>query len=980
MRFAGVLLAVSLLVPGRPARALTLPNPPVQRGNGETATEWRSDPLPLKAGWVYRLTFRARSVDGAGGTATSGPPFCNRDLGDPGAAWHEYDSVFFTPAVLPPEEARVRFGQWMRRGGVEFSGATVDPCDAVYDHAAGFELGDGERVTGTVYEYAGPGGGASGNHARPLFSHRAGFNTNRWVLGPGGEVVYRHAVGGRTLLAATIEAGVTYHVSGTLVVEASANGREWIWLGVIPGEGHRAFPLAAPFVPGRTIWVRLSTRPAAAGGPVELQVGAYGFRAILDGAAVRAAGRTRFIATTANDPRFDVAFDDLGEGFPGVANLIAARTTGFTTAPVVVQTTAVSTRNGDPLISTKYTGKIMPGERTLKVPYPVTGPGEYRVELTFGLDSPYRAEFRFRVPALYDEAFGAVLPGSLPGVGLWWCTAGWKVSRTRALPVDPAPAIRIAAAANEAEAAQVVVRPTLPVTALLPVVGDLKGPGRARIPAASVDLLWVRHVAVEHPSDAAGAVGDWPDPLIPVTVPVDLEAGRNAPLWVRVRVPRGTPPGTYTGTIRFNSAAWHASATLLVEVYGFDLPDRMTLDSAFGFDADLMFKYHHLTDERSRRRALDLYWADFAAHHVGPFAYDTAPLDPAPTVWTRTADADGPVPVIDWKGWDREMARMFKTYQFGSFTFGVPGMWGGDGDARPELAGFREGTTGYETAFHRWCVEAQTHLEQKGWLDRAFVYWEDEPQEKDFPRVMAGMNRLKTHLPRVRRLLTKEPRPELEGGGVNLWCPILDTWDHDRDVVRRKPDEQFWWYICTGPKEPFVGEFIDRPSPDLRVWCWQSWAESVTGILIWATDYWTSRAAFPDPEAPQNPYGDPESWVREGAPGFRGEWGNGDGRFLYPPLAAADGHPAKPLIEGPVDSIRWEHLRDGIEDYEYLAILKRLLAAKGAALSAADRKAMTDLLIVPPEISSSLTTWTKNDTAILARRDALALAIERLSR
>jgi len=52
------------------------------------------------------------------------------------------------------------------------------------------------------------------------------------------------------------------------------------------------------------------------------------------------------------------------------------------------------------------------------------------------------------------------------------------------------------------------------------------------------------------------------------------------------------------------------------------------------------------------------------------------------------------------------------------------------------------------------------------------------------------------------------------------------------------------------------------------------------------------------------------------------------GRFIYPPQDAANANPAGPVLDGPVDSIRWEMLRDGIEDYEYLTILERLLKAK----------------------------------------------------
>ena len=68
------------------------------------------------------------------------------------------------------------------------------------------------------------------------------------------------------------------------------------------------------------------------------------------------------------------------------------------------------------------------------------------------------------------------------------------------------------------------------------------------------------------------------------------------------------------------------------------------------------------------------------------------------------------------------------------------------------------------------------------------------------------------------------------------------------------------------------------------------------------------------------------SWVsKHSAPeGTRRPWGNGDGRFIYPPLESFTDS-STPIIRGPIDSQRWEMLRDGIEDYEYFTILSELL-------------------------------------------------------
>lgn len=944
-------------------------------GTGENDTDWRSPPQPIEPGGTYQLTFRARSLNGGGGgTVTSGPLFCNRDLGEPGPAWREYGSVFVAPDDLNAEDARIKFGQWFRKGTVAFDAPDLAACQPVYARSGAFTLGEGERVSGSMYEYQGPGGGPSGNHARVLVSHHCPFNSNRWTFKEGANVVYRHEAGTRALKAATLSIGVTYHVGGTLVVEGAGDGRNWIELARLNRVESRTFAIPAALLNHKAVWVRLS----APAGPAEFQVGAYAVRAVLAGPRTSLVGRTRFVTLDGTADPAAVQFVDLGDQMPGGNNRVRLRIARVPGRPRPATVTATVRRNGEVGEPAPDSVKVSGQSGETSIPYPVAGPGDYRLELAFGPAPSFIAATRFSVPALFDDAFGERLPGTAKTAGLWWCTSGWKVSEGRGLPAAFGEAIRISAARGEAEAAQLVVRPAKPLTGFRAAATALAGPGGAVIPAAVVDLLEVRYVSISMPSDETGGVGRWPDPLPPLAGPLSLAGGRNQPIWVRVRVPRGTPAGVYRGEIRLAASGWHATAPLVVEVYGFDLPDRMTLDTSFGFDARLMFQYHGAKQEADQRRLLDRYYANLAAHHIAPFAYDDAPLDAFTTVWTRTADGDGPVPRIEWTAWDREMARLLDTYHFGPFTFPVPGMGGTSEDEPGELAGFRDGTTQYTAAFSRWCAKAQAHLEEKGWLDRAFVYWDDEPNEAAFPYVRRGMDKLKRNMPKVARLLTKEPRPEINGG-PNLWCPILDAWDRPRVDERRTLGERFWWYVCTGPKAPFVGEFIDRPSPDLRVWCWQTWDQGVTGILIWATDYWTTNAAYPESGPPQNPYEDPVSWVREAQPGARESWGNGDGRMLYPPLAAANGRPKHLVVDGPVDSIRWEHLRDGIEDYEYLALLKRLLEAKGKALGESDRTADQALLAVPPEITSGLTTWTKNDAPILTRRAEIARAIEKLT-
>ena len=84
------------------------------------------------------------------------------------------------------------------------------------------------------------------------------------------------------------------------------------------------------------------------------------------------------------------------------------------------------------------------------------------------------------------------------------------------------------------------------------------------------------------------------------------------------------------------------------------------------------------------------------------------------------------------------------------------------------------------------------------------------------------------------------------------------------------------------------------------------------------------------------------------------------------------------MLEGPVDSIRWEHLRDGIEDYEYLCILRKRLAQRQPTLPAEAYQKYARLLVVPENITRSLTEFAPDGAPIEEQRHRVARAIEDL--
>ena len=270
------------------------------------------------------------------------------------------------------------------------------------------------------------------------------------------------------------------------------------------------------------------------------------------------------------------------------------------------------------------------------------------------------------------------------------------------------------------------------------------------------------------------------------------------------------------------------------------------------------------------------------------------------------------------------------------------------------------------------------HLKQHGWLDKAYAYWYDEPPTDAFPYVKEGAQTLKDNIPGLARLITKEPEPGLVGP-INLWCPVLAAYIPERCHERQALGERVWWYVCCGPRAPYPNNFIDHPAINHRIRFWMMEKYNVTGSLYWATTYY---ATLPDGK-PRNPWTYAMSHDPSG-----GCFGNGDGMLLYPPCR----EPSKtPVIAGPVPSMRWETLRDGLEDKEYfwtlrqeVARLQKMRASLGESraprgLEAALKQA-NDALGAPDRLADSLIKFSRDPQDLLRERERIATAIEACKR
>lgn len=946
-------------------------------GDGSNVSWWTVSPLTLGANRIYQFSFWARRAPNArGGTAISGLESVNCDF-SAGVEWERREFCFRTPD-LKRWEPVVRLGQWHVNGTYYFDDVSLTPAVVVHarPRGLGLPLGEGESLVAGEYTATHLLGGPGLNDCRFLERFDASFNTKRWVFGGPASVVYVHRVGRLRQRNASVEVNVNRCEAGELIVEASTDGETWRELGRVGGVKRAQFPVTG-VVPEREVWVRLRTDRAA-----DIQVDDYRYRSRIDEAASipPAIGCSRYLGVAALSPELQVEVRDLGDLLPGGRSTVEL-VVGNTGPRRLLRVALTLEQNGAPVSRSEQAIAAGPGSRNrVALGYGLEAAGDYGLEITCvdATDSTvlWKATGGFNVPALHDARGGELLSDT-PQAALWWCEPERKVSRERPAPKTSGRALRISAAGGEYEPAQLVVRPHSGLSGCRLSATELVGPGGARIPASAIEIRTVAYVPVQQPTDEVGSPGDWPDPLPPQDGPMDLAAEVNQPFWITVHVPRGAPAGDYRGEVivAANGDDDWARVPFEVHVWGFDLPEQTHVRSGFGLSEEAIREYHNLETDEEVARVAELYRQSFASHRVCPYSVGAD----IGVEWKQVAQ--GRVePQLDFTAFDAAAHHALDELGFNSFTLELAGLGGGTFHARHlgEIAGHQQGTPAHEEAFTRYVRAVQAHLEQKGWLDKAYVYWFDEPAERDFDFVRDGMQLIRRAGPKLKRMLTTRPTPELYGA-VDLWC--IPTYLLDPEVVRERQaeGEEIWWYLCTAPKAPYFTLFLDHYGTEMRLWLWESWKYGVTGILVWATNYWTSGNAYPRP-ALQNPWQDPMSWTSGYGleVGERQPWGNGDGRFFYPPTRDP-GNDTRKYIQGPIPSIRWEALRDGIEDYEYFWLLRSEVQRLRKA--GADPSVVRDaelLLEVPADVCADLTHFTTTPEPIHQHRAKVAEAIERL--
>jgi len=547
------------------------------------------------------------------------------------------------------------------------------------------------------------------------------------------------------------------------------------------------------------------------------------------------------------------------------------------------------------------------------------------------------------IPEWVNVQVGKAFPNR--GFNLWIPGKDFQTSSMVRVPRFPDPAtsdiqnvkagdvLKLNAVQNEQVPAQFVVGATDNISDLHIQLSDFTGTAGSTLKKDNIQARLVQYIPVERSrsevtwsarfEDVAGrsvsgirnpdVVGD---PLMNIDQ-ISVPAYHAQAVWLTFRVPSNLKAGTYKGSIKVRSKQYDP-VTLQIElsVHDIKLPDP----SNYSFHLDVWMNPNAVAAEYGVKpwsedhwKLLRSYFRDLATH--GQKNILTTILEkPWKIPWLgntwRSQTYTGYENMVKWHltgddQWKFDYS-LFDHYIQAALDEGV----GPDISVYSMLA-FRGGQrlTYYDDDQGKWITEQlnvederyrqvwssflrdfRDHLKQKGWLQQTWLCFDERPAHLMNP----VMNLVKKAAPEFTNRISVAGSPDVDPYAGDLAIgysqfPGNSSYNEKTlPVIRKrlKEGKPTRFYLAGRPAHP--NTFTYSPAVESRMVPWIALKYGLDGFLRWSYNNW------------------PESIYRH--PVFN--YIQGDEYYVYPGP------------DGPRSSIRWELLKDGIEDFELVKMLK----------------------------------------------------------
>ncbi|MFO8000535.1 MAG: DUF6067 family protein [Marinilabilia sp.] len=442
----------------------------------------------------------------------------------------------------------------------------------------------------------------------------------------------------------------------------------------------------------------------------------------------------------------------------------------------------------------------------------------------------------------------------------------------------------------------------------------LKGPDGAIIASENIGIHPVRYVLTDAFLSGCG----WRDKdtiqsslaadLLEYNQAFNLETQTLRPVWITIDVPANVSAGTYQGKIkisRWGGRSKKLPLTLKVRDLNLPSPDE------WGFHLDLwqnpfaVARFHE-TEMWSQQHmdALTPYLEKLAGAGQKcittsilhkPWGGQTYDQYESMIKWIYLGNDEWEYDYSVFDQWVQLAMDAGINEQINCYSM-VP--WGNqvqyyDKDSLDFVTiEVKPGSKEYTELWEPFLIHFRNHLREKGWLERATIAID----ERELDEMQAMITLIKRVAPEFKIAMAGEYHEEVSSEIKDL-C-VFHVPDLEEEIIKERDEEGLnttFYTMCAKPEHP--NNFTFSPPAEQALLGWYAAAKGFDGYLRWAYNSWVE---------------DPLKDSR-----FR-TWPAGDTYQIYP---------------GPRSSIRFERLREGIQDYEKIKVVRSMLKTRNDTLA-----------------------------------------------
>lgn len=463
------------------------------------------------------------------------------------------------------------------------------------------------------------------------------------------------------------------------------------------------------------------------------------------------------------------------------------------------------------------------------------------------------------------------------GLLIWRELPSWKVLEQEQPPPRRDPGVALSAAKGEYEPFQLVLRgkEAMPYTQMAGMTlefSDLKQTDGSVIGKDRFKYAVAEYVDLRSPR-GLGWSGRTPDALIDRRW-FTCRPNANTVLWVTLKIPADAAAGEYAGAIQVyhgmgRRRAVKATVPIELRVFDFTMPEERHFTAWLPFNSrrgiDLLYKGQDTTAIYER------YRSSTREHRAGfRFVY--------PSVRFKEGSAEIDRLSLDY--FEAQLREHFEVVKMPavdarSFNIGaghklLKTYFGEPSEVLKPL---------WRARYRKLAEVLREFLTERGWQDRVIFELYDEPYTQDIPVIAECVKILRDAFPEIRvtyAAMWFDPRLY---GLVNVWM-TGGGYAHLPAQRRRAAGDIIWF-----GNNRFAN--VDCLAAQFRLTWWRYWVDGIAGC-----NHWT--------------IGECPDWRG------KGRWGrNRVASWILPGE------------DGPIDTVRWELTREGLEDYEYLWLLEQ---------------------------------------------------------